>query len=400
MLGGNYLRVLGQSLGASRTGGFPLCSLQSGVLRCDRGPAEKQRQPQEEANEACGSGGSRSRLQFHGDGRHGGGEAGRYPTRSIRLIIPFVPGGPSDFLSRLIGGKLSENLGQQIIPDNRGSAGGLVGFETGAHATPDGYTFLMAAYSGYTINPHVYKQLPYKVSELQPITQLTLGGNIIIINPSVNAKTLKEFIALAKSMPGKMNYASTGTGPLLATERFKKATGIDLVNIPYKGTGQAQIALLSNEVQFFVENPLIAVTSIKGGKVRALAVTSLKRNPVLPDLPTVEEAAGDTRLSRMSPGTASRFLRGCRGHPEQDACGDREGPEHAVRARHDTGAGTRARRQHAGGGVRPDQEGIGGVREAGEGYRLPAAVRVAAGSAPAIFASTPSTRRPSPASAP
>ena len=216
----------------------------------------------------------------------------QYPTRPIRLVIPFVPGGPSDFLSRLVGGKLSENLGQQIIPDNRGSAGGLVGFEMGAHATPDGYTFLMAAYSGYTINPYVYKQLPYKVSDLQPITQLTLGGNIIIINPSVNAKTLKEFIALAKSMPGKLNYASTGTGPLLATERFKKATGIDLVNIPYKGTGQAQIALLSNEVQFFVENPLIAVTSIKGGKVRALAVTSLKRNPVLPDLPTVEEAAG------------------------------------------------------------------------------------------------------------
>jgi tripartite-type tricarboxylate transporter receptor subunit TctC len=214
-----------------------------------------------------------------------------YPSRPIRLVIPFVPGGPSDFLSRLIGGKLSENLGQQIIPDNRGSAGGLVGFEMGAHATPDGYTFLMAAYSGYTINPHVYKSLPYKVSELQPITQLTLGGNIIIINPSVKAQTLKEFIALAKTMPGKMNYASTGTGPLLATERFKKATGIDLVNIPYKGTGQAQIALLSNEVQFFVENPLIAVTSIKGGKVRALAVTSLKRNPVLPDLPTVAEAA-------------------------------------------------------------------------------------------------------------
>jgi tripartite-type tricarboxylate transporter receptor subunit TctC len=95
-----------------------------------------------------------------------------YPNRPIRLVIPFVPGGPSDFLSRLVGGKLSENLGQQIIPDNRGSAGGLVGFETGAHATPDGYTFLMAAYSGYTINPHVYKSLPYKVSELQPSRSL------------------------------------------------------------------------------------------------------------------------------------------------------------------------------------------------------------------------------------
>src|SRR5262245_133057 len=215
-----------------------------------------------------------------------------YPNRPIRLIIPFVPGGPSDFLSRLVGGKLADELGQQIIPDNRGSAGGLLGFEMGAHATPDGYTFLMAAYSGYTINPHVYKQLPYQVSELQPITQLTHRRNIILINPSVKATTLKEFIALAKSMPGKMNYGSTGAGPLLATERFKKEAGINLVNIPYKGTGQAQVALLSNEIQFFVENPLIAVTSIKTGKVRPLAVTSLARNPVLPDLPTVGGAAG------------------------------------------------------------------------------------------------------------
>jgi tripartite-type tricarboxylate transporter receptor subunit TctC len=214
-----------------------------------------------------------------------------YPNRPIRLIIPFVPGGPSDFLSRLVGSKVSENIGQQVVPDNRGSAGGILGFEMGAHATPDGYTMLMAAYSGYTINPYVYKKLPYDpFKELQPITQLTLGGNIMIINPSVKAQNLKEFIALAKSMPGKLNFASTGAGPLLATERFKKEAGINLVNIPYKGTGQAQIALLSNEVQFFVENPLIAVTNIKSGKVRALAVTSLKRNPVLPDLPTVAES--------------------------------------------------------------------------------------------------------------
>ena len=218
--------------------------------------------------------------------------ADAYPSKPIRLIIPFVPGGPSDFLSRLVGGKLGEALGQQIIPDNRGSAGGILGFEMGAHANPDGYTMLMAAYSGYTINPWVYKKLPYKASELQPITQLTLGGNIFIVNPSVNASTLKEFIALAKSQPGKLNFGSTGAGPLLATERFKKEAGINIVNIPYKGTGQAQIALLSNEIQFFVENPLIAVPNIKAGKVRALAVTSLKRNPVLPDLPTVEEAAG------------------------------------------------------------------------------------------------------------
>ncbi|MCC7485385.1 MAG: tripartite tricarboxylate transporter substrate binding protein [Burkholderiales bacterium] len=214
-----------------------------------------------------------------------------YPNRPIRLVIPFVAGGPSDFLSRLIGGKLGEALGQQVVPDNRGSAGGIVGFDMGAKATPDGYTLLMAAYSGYTINPHVYKNMPYNpLTDLQPITQLTVGGNIIVINTTVKANNLREFIALAKANPGKMNFASTGAGPLLATERFKKAAGIDLVNIPYKGTGQSVIAILSNEVQMFVMNPLIAVPNIKGGKVRALAVTSLKRNPVLPDLPTVSES--------------------------------------------------------------------------------------------------------------
>src|ERR671926_478780 len=124
-----------------------------------------------------------------------------YPTKPIRLIIPFVPGGPSDFLSRLVGSKLSEQVGEQIIPDNRGSAGGIVGFEMGAHAQPDGYTMLMAAYSGFTINPHVYKKLPYDpIKDLQPITQLTLGGNIIIINPTVKATRLQEFVALAKTM--------------------------------------------------------------------------------------------------------------------------------------------------------------------------------------------------------
>jgi tripartite-type tricarboxylate transporter receptor subunit TctC len=214
-----------------------------------------------------------------------------YPNRPIRLVIPFVPGGPSDFLSRLIGGKVAENIGQQIVPDNRGSAGGILGFEIASKATADGYTMLMAAASGYTINPYVYKKLPYDpFKELQPITQLTVGGSIFVINPSLNAKTLQEFVALAKANPGKLNFASTGAAPLLATERFKKVAGIDLVNIPYKGTGQAQMALLSNEVQFFMENPLIAVPSIKSGKVRAIAVTSLKRNPALPDLPTVAES--------------------------------------------------------------------------------------------------------------
>ena len=309
-----------------------------------------------------------------------------YPTRSIRLIIPFVPGGPSDFLSRLIGGKLSENLGQQIIPDNRGSAGGLVGFETGAKANPDGYTLLMAAYSGYTINPHVYKKLPYDpLKELQPITQLTEGGNIIVINTSVKANTLKEFIALAKSQPGKMNFASTGTGPLLATERFKKSAGIDLVNIPYKGTGQASIALLSNEVQLFVMNPLIAVPNIKGGKVRALAVTSLKRNPVLPDLPTVDEAA----IPGFENVTWHSFAFPARGpqpilnqmHAEIVKALQRAAVRDTILAQGLEPVGNTPEEVSA----RIKKE-YAEYAKLGEGGRHPAAVRVAAGSAPAIFA--------------
>ncbi len=213
-----------------------------------------------------------------------------YPEKPIRLIIPFVPGGPSDILARLIGGPLSEKLGQQIIPDNRGSAGGILGFELAAHATPDGYTMLLATYSGITINPYVYKKLPYAAHDLQPITQLTLGGNVVVVNPSVRANTMEEFIALAKSMPGKINYASTGAGPLLGTELLKIDAGINLLNIPYKGTGQALIALLSNEVQLMLMNPLVAVPNVKAGKLRGLAVTSLQRNPVLPDLPTVAES--------------------------------------------------------------------------------------------------------------
>ncbi|HKA46423.1 MAG TPA: tripartite tricarboxylate transporter substrate binding protein [Burkholderiales bacterium] len=229
-------------------------------------------------------------LTLAASGARAGEDA--YPDKPIRLIIPFVPGGPSDILSRLVGGKLGENLGQQIIPDNRGSAGGIVGFELAAESTPDGYTMLLAAYSGLTINPYVYKKLPYDPQrDLQPITQLTVGGNVVVVNPAVQAKSVKELIALAKSAPGKLNYASTGAGPLLGTELFKKKTGVDIVNIPYKGTGQALIALLANEVQLMLMNPLVAVPNVKSGKLRALAVTSLDRNPVLPDVPTVAEAA-------------------------------------------------------------------------------------------------------------
>jgi tripartite-type tricarboxylate transporter receptor subunit TctC len=214
-----------------------------------------------------------------------------YPNRPIRFVVPFAPGGPSDVLSRLMGMKLTESMGQTLVIDNRGAVGGVVGFEIGAKSPPDGYTLLMAANSLLTINPHVFLNLPYDPQrDLQPITQLTSGGNVVVVHPSVAAKSIKEFIALAKASPGKINYATTGTGNLLGIANFKLAAGIDMVAIAYKGTGQAVIDLVGGHVQFFFMNPLVAITNVNSGKLRALAVTSLTRNPALPDTPTVDES--------------------------------------------------------------------------------------------------------------
>lgn len=214
-----------------------------------------------------------------------------YPDRPVRFIVPFAPGGPSDVLSRMVGLKLTETLGQTLVVDNRGAVGGIVGIELAAHAPPDGYTLLLAANSLLTINPHAYIKLPYDPQrDLQPITQLTSVGNVVVVHPSVAAKSIKEFIALAKASPGKLNYATTGTGNVLGIANFKVKAGIDMVAIAYKGTGQAVIDLVAGHVQFFFMNPLVAVTNVKSGKLRALAVTSLTRNPALPDTPTVDES--------------------------------------------------------------------------------------------------------------
>ena len=217
---------------------------------------------------------------------------GPYPNRPIRFIVPFAPGGPSDILSRLVGGKLGENLGQTVVVDNRGAVGGLLGAELGAKAPPDGYSLLLSANSLLTINPHIYKKLAYDPQrDLLPVTQLTSGGNVVVVHPSVQANTLKELIALAKSQPGKINFATTGTNNLLGIEHFSTMAGIKMTAIPYKGTGQAVIDLVAGHVQFFFMNPLVAVPNVKGGKLRALAVTSTTRNTALPDVPTVDEAA-------------------------------------------------------------------------------------------------------------
>ena len=217
--------------------------------------------------------------------------AAGYPSRPIRFIAPFVAGGPSDTLSRLLAQKLTESWGQTVVVDNRGSAGGIVGFELGAKAPPDGYTLLLANGAGLTINPSVYLKLPYDpYKDFQPITQITSGAYYMVINPSVPAKSVKEFIALAKAKPGQLNFAATGTNNLLAAELFNYMAGIKMVAVNYKGTGQAVGAVVSGEVQMFVMSPLIAIPQIKAGKLRAIGLTGLKRSPVLPDVPTIAES--------------------------------------------------------------------------------------------------------------
>jgi len=216
--------------------------------------------------------------------------AANYPSRPIRFIVPFVPGGPSDVLSRLLGQKLTESWGQTVVIDNRGSAGGVVGFELGAKAPPDGYTLLLANGAGVTINPSVYLKLPYDPEhDFQPITQITSGAYFMVITPSLPAKTVKEFIALAKAKPGGLNFAATGTNNLLAAEQFNHMAGIKTVAVNYKGTGQAVSAVMSGEVQSFIISPLIAVPQVQAGKLRAIGVTGLKRSPALPDVPTIAE---------------------------------------------------------------------------------------------------------------
>ena len=216
--------------------------------------------------------------------------AADYPNRPIRFVAPFVAGGPSDMLSRLLGLKMSERWGQTVVVDNRGSAGGLVGFEIGAKAPPDGYTLLLANGAGLTINPSVYLKLPYDPQrDFQPITQVTSGAYFMVVPPSVPAKSVSEFIALAKAKPGQLNFAATGTNNLLAAEQFNHMAGIKTVAVNYKGTGQAVTAVMGGEVQMFIMSPLVAIPQVKGGKLRAIGITGLKRSPALPDVPPIAD---------------------------------------------------------------------------------------------------------------
>ncbi len=219
--------------------------------------------------------------------------ADQYPQRPIRFILPFPPGGPTDVIARQFGQKLGEALGQQVVPDNRSGAAGIVACEMAARALPDGQTLLLGAVGNLAINPHLYAKLPYDPArDYAPVSQLTATPYVLVVMAALPARNVKELVALAKAKPGQLNFASggVGTGNHFSGELFKLATGIEIVHVPYKGGNQAMGDVLAGQVQMMFVNLLPALPQVKAGKLRALGVTAATRSPAAPELPTVAEA--------------------------------------------------------------------------------------------------------------
>lgn len=215
-----------------------------------------------------------------------------YPSKPIRMVVPFPAGGGIDTVARVIAPKLAESLGQPVIIDNRVGASGTVGTEAVAKAAPDGYT-LLATFASHAQNASLYPKLGYDtVKDFAPITLIATVPNILVINPSLPVKTVKELVALAKKHPGEILYASIGNGTPahLSAELFNSMAGIRMTHVPYKGAAASIVALISGETQLTFTTVLVAMPHIKSGRLRALGVASLKRSTVLPDVPTIDEA--------------------------------------------------------------------------------------------------------------
>ena len=215
-----------------------------------------------------------------------------YPSRPIRIVVPFSPGGAADVPARILGQKLSETLGQQIIIDNRPGAGSTIGAELVAKAAPDGYTLLFLTNTHF-VSAALYKKLAYDaLNDFVPITEIGNAPNVLVVHPSLPARSVKELIALARSMPGKIDYASSGNGSSqhLFGALFLSMTGTNMMHIPYKGSGPAATDLISGQVQVGFPGIAIALPHVTSGRLRALGVTSATRSPELPNVPTIAEA--------------------------------------------------------------------------------------------------------------
>ena len=221
----------------------------------------------------------------------GSGQA--YPNRPIRAVVPLAPGGGTDTVARLVAAKLSEGLGQQIVVDNRSGGGGVVGTELVAKATPDGYTMLVGSITTNAVNPALYKKLPYDhLRDFAGISMIGTVPNALVVHPSVPAKSMKDFLDYTKANPGKINYGSSGIGsaPHLSMELIRSMTGISMVHVPYKGAGAAVADVLGGQIQALCSSLAGLLPHIKSGRVRALGVTTARRNPQLADVPTIAES--------------------------------------------------------------------------------------------------------------
>ncbi|MDE2003952.1 MAG: tripartite tricarboxylate transporter substrate binding protein [Betaproteobacteria bacterium] len=216
-----------------------------------------------------------------------------YPSKPIRMVVPFPPGGTTDILARAVAQKLSETWGQQVIVDNRPGAGGNIGSDLVAKAAPDGYTLLMGTVGTHAINPSLYARMPYDAQkDFAPVILVASVPNVLEVNPSLPVHTVQELIAYAKANPGKLNFASSGNGTSihLSGELFKAMTGVKMTHVPYKGSAPALADLVGGQVQLMFDNLPSSLGLIKGGKLRAIAVTSTTRSSALPDVPTIAES--------------------------------------------------------------------------------------------------------------
>ena len=215
-----------------------------------------------------------------------------YPAKTVRFIVPFPAGGGADIVARAIAQKLGESLGQQVVVDNRTGAAAIIGTEIAAKSPPDGYTIILGQTGPNSINPGLYDRLPYDaLKDFAPITLTTIYPYVLVVHPSIPAKTVKELIALAKAKPNQLTFASAGNGGAnhLAAELLKSMAGISMVHVPYKGSAPALIDVLGGHVSMMFDPTITAIPHVKRGKLRALGVSSLKRSAVAPELPTIAE---------------------------------------------------------------------------------------------------------------
>lgn len=216
-----------------------------------------------------------------------------FPSKPVRMIVAFPAGGGTDIVARIVGQKLTDTWGQQVVVDNRAGAGGIVGAELAARAQPDGYTVFLATTGNLAINPGLYSKLPYDtLKDFAPVTLVVALSFVLVAHPAVPANTLREVMALAKSKPGQLNYASGGSGTAshLGMELFKAMAGVNIVHVPYKGSAPALTDLLSGQVQLALGDGIVTLPHIKSGKLRALAITGARRAVLLPNLPTIAES--------------------------------------------------------------------------------------------------------------